>query len=102
MSNLYELRFKDKKRLARHIGLVNNRRRLPGAGFIPTLINNIAPADEFLKARLQSVSIVDSNTPSTSSMVPIPGNDDSIVCINFYCYLLSRAALAGKIDFVFL
>lgn len=102
MANIHDLRFRDKKRLTRFIGLVNHRKRLPGAGFIPTLINNIAPADEFQKARLQSVGIIDSNVSSTSSMIPIPGNDDSIVCINFYCYLLSRAALAGKIDFVFL
>ena len=102
MLNIYNLRFRDKKKLARFIGLINHRKRLPGACFIPTLINNIAPADEFLKAKLQSVGIVDSNVSSTSLMVPIPGNDDSIVCINFYCYLLSRAILAGKIDFVFL
>jgi len=102
MANIHDLRFRDKKRLARFIGLVNHRKRLPGAGFVPTLINNNAPADEFQKARLQSVGIIDSNVSSLSSMIPIPGNDDSIVCINFYCYLLSRAALAGKIDFVFL
>lgn len=102
MANIHDLRFRDKKRLARFIGLVNHRKRLPGAGFVPTLIDNIAPADEFQKARLQSVGIIDSNVSSTSSMIPIPGNDDSIVCINFYCYILSRAALAGKIDFIFL
>jgi small subunit ribosomal protein S2 len=102
MANIHDLRFRDKKRLARFIGFVNHRKRLPGAGFIPTLIDNIAPADEFQKARLQSVGIIDSNVSSLSSVIPIPGNDDSIVCINFYCYILSRAALAGKIDFVFL
>jgi len=102
MLNRYELRFRDKKRLARFFGFVNHRKCLPGAVFVPTLINNVAVSDEFLKARLQSVGIVDSNVPSTSLMVPIPGNDDSFICVNFYCYLLSRAVLAGKIDFVFL
>lgn len=102
LSNTYDLRFRDKKRLARFLGLVNNRKRLPGAGFIPTLINNDAPADEFQKAHLISIGIIDSNVSSSSSVIPIPGNDDSIVCVNFYCYILSRAALAGKIDFVFL
>jgi len=102
MLNKYKLRFKDIKRLVHFFGLVNHRKCLPGACFIPTLINNIGVSEEFLKARLQSVGIVDSNVPSTSLMIPIPGNDDSAICVNFYCYLLSRAIFAGKIDFVFL
>ena len=97
-----EWRCIEKKRLARFFGFVNHRKRLPGACFVPTLINNIAVSDEFSKARLQSVGIVDSNVSSTSLMVPVPGNDDSFVCVNFYCYLLTRAIFAGKIDFVFL
>jgi ribosomal protein S2 len=28
----------------------------------------------------------------------VPGNDDSALCVNFYCYLLSRAILVGKLD----
>jgi len=103
MLNNHELRFKDKKRLARFFGFVNHRKRLPGACFVPTLLNNnIAASDEFQKARLQSVGIVDSNVPSTSLVIPIPGNDDSFICVNFYCYLLCRAIFVFIIDFVHL
>jgi hypothetical protein len=33
--------------------------------------------------------------------MPVPGNDDSSVCVNFYCYLLSRSLLSGKVLFVY-
>jgi hypothetical protein len=29
--------------------------------------------------------------------LPIAGNDDSLVCLNYYCYLVSRNAVFGKI-----
>jgi len=102
MLNKHQLRFKDKKRMARFFGLVNHRRRLPGAGFAPTILNNLGAVEEFLAGRLPCVGIVDSNVPSSNLMIPVPGNDDSGVCINFYCYILSRSLLAGKINFVFL
>jgi len=102
MLNKHELRFKDKKRMARFFGLVNHRKRLPGAGFAPNMLSNLSAAEEFLAGRLPCVGIVDSNVPSSNLMIPIPGNDDSGVCINFYCYILSRGLLAGKINFVFL
>jgi len=102
MLNKHYLRFKDKKRMTRFFGLINHRKRLPGAGFAPTVLNNLAAVEEFLAARLPCVGIVDSNVPSTNIMIPVPGNDDSAICINFYCYILSRSLLSGKLNFVFL
>lgn len=102
MLNKHELRFKDKKRMARFFGLVNHRKRLPGAGFSPSVLNNLGAVEEFLAGRIPCVGVVDSNVPSSNLMIPIPGNDDSAICINFYCYILSRGLLAGKINFVFL
>jgi hypothetical protein len=60
----------------------------------------LGPVDEFLAARLPCVGIVDSNVPSWNILMPVPGNDDSSVCVNFYCYLLSRSLLSGKVMFV--
>jgi small subunit ribosomal protein S2 len=102
MENQHELRFRDRKRLFRFFGLINHRKRLPGAGFVPDVLNNLHAVEEFITARLPCVSIIDSNVPSTSSLIPIPGNDDSSICINFYCYILSKSIFAGKVNFVFL
>lgn len=101
MRNKYKMRFRDKKRLASFFGLVAHRRRLPAAGFVPSVLDNLGPVDEFLAARLPCVGIIDSNVPSWNVLMPVPGNDDSSICINFYCYLLSRSLLAGKVYFVY-
>jgi len=100
MKDKYKLRFKDKKRLASFFGLVIHRRRLPAAGFVTSVLDNLGPVDEFLTARLPCVGIIDSNVPSWNILMPVPGNDDSSICVNFYCYLLSRSLLAGKVSFV--
>jgi len=102
MLNKHYLRFKDKKKMARFYGFVNHRKRLPGGAFTPTVLNNMAAVQEFTAGRLPCIGIVDSNVPSISIMVPVPGNDDSYVCVNFYCYMLSRSLLAGKVDFVYM
>jgi len=51
------------------------------------------------------MGIIDSNILSWGITLPIPGNDDSIMCLNFYCYIFTRAVLQGKIknsiDFIF-
>lgn len=101
MRNKYKLRFRDKKRLANFFGLVMHRRRLPAAGFVTSVLDNLGPVDEFLAARLPCVGIVDSNVPSWNILMPVPGNDDSSICVNFYCYLLSRSLLSGKVSFVY-
>jgi 16S rRNA C1402 (ribose-2'-O) methylase RsmI len=31
--------------------------------------------------------------------IPIPGNDDSFQCINFYCYLVSKLIISKKFYF---
>jgi hypothetical protein len=53
-----------------------------------------------LSASIPTIGIVDSNTLSWSVTVPIPGNDDSLECINFYCFLFSKIILATKSAFL--
>ncbi len=97
LRNRHKLRFKDKKRLASYFGFVLHRRRFPGAGFITSVLDNLGPVDEFMAASVPCVGIVDSNVPSWNILLPVPGNDDSAICVNFYCYILARAVLAGKL-----
>lgn len=97
MRNRHKLRFRDKKKLASFFGLINHRIRPPSAGFVPSVLDNLGPVDEFLAAKLPCVGIVDSNVPSWDILMPVPGNDDSAICVNFYCYLVTRSLLAGKL-----
>lgn len=101
MRNRYKLRYRDKKRLASYFGLALHKRRIPAAGFVPSVLDNIGPVDEFLAGRIPCVGIIDSNVPSWNVILPVPGNDDSSICVNFYCYLFARSLLAGKVKFVF-
>lgn len=41
------------------------------------------------------IAIVDSNSNPDGIDYPVPGNDDSIKAINFYCNLIAEASLAG-------
>jgi hypothetical protein len=47
------------------------------------------------------VGIVDSNTLSWDVLSPIPGNDDSVKCINFYSYLFSKVIMVNKVSFLY-
>jgi hypothetical protein len=96
--NRYKLRQTDKKKLMGFLGMLQHRRRIPFAGFIPNVLDNILPVDEFKVGLIPLVGIVDSNVLSADISLPVPGNDDSMICINYYCYMLTRVIFAGKIN----
>jgi len=54
--------------------------------------------NEFYSAQINYVIIVDSNYSSGGHLLPIAGNDDSIACINFYCYFFATYILNFKIS----
>jgi ribosomal protein S2 len=42
------------------------------------------------------MAVVDSNVLSWNISIPLPGNDDSVLCLNYYCFLVSRSILYSK------
>jgi len=96
---IYEFRHSDRKRLSGLIGFLFYRKRLPGALFLPSVRDCEIAADEFASANIPTVGIVDSNVLSWTVTVPVPGNDDSFQCINFYCYLVSKLIISKKFYF---
>lgn len=54
--------------------------------------------NEASKLGLPVVAVVDSNSDPDNITYPVPGNDDAIRSIRFYCELFSEAALAGIQD----
>ena len=53
---------------------------------------------EAIKLKVPIVAVVDSNSNPDNIDYPIPGNDDAIRSIRFYCSLFADAALAGIRD----
>ena len=50
---------------------------------------------EATKLGIPTIAIVDTNTDPTTVTYPIPGNDDGLRAIEFYCDLVSQTVLAG-------
>ena len=98
---LYDFRHSDRKRLSGLIGFLFYRKRLPGTLFLPAVKDCEIAADEFASANIPTVGIVDSNVLSWTVTIPIPGNDDSFECINFYCYLVSKLIISKKMHHMF-
>lgn len=53
---------------------------------------------EAVKLGVPVVAVVDSNSDPDNIDYPVPGNDDAIRSIRFYCHLFAEAALAGIQD----
>lgn len=70
--------------------------RRPGGGFVPTFLDNQIIVNEFAKSNIPFITLVDSNIISTSIFIPFPSNDDSSLCVNFFCYLISKSIFIGK------
>lgn len=97
---IYDFRHSDRKRLSGLIGFLFYRKRLPGTLFLPAVKDCEIAADEFAAANIPTVGVVDSNVLSWTVSMPIPGNDDSFQCINFYCYLVSKLIISKKFQFI--
>lgn len=72
--------------------------RKPGGGFIPTFLDNLRIVDEFAISDIPFITLIDSNIKSNDVMIPIPSNDDSIQCILFFTYLITRNIFISKVS----
>jgi small subunit ribosomal protein S2 len=103
--NKYGLRYRDEKKVGQITGFLNTRGVIPGLIFLSNILQTGKVLDEINSLKIPCMGIIDSNILSWGITLPIPGNDDSIMCLNFYCYIFTRAVLQGKIknsiDFIF-
>jgi len=93
----YLFRYMDKRKIAAFYGFLRYRRRIPGLGFFPTYFDNIHAIEEFVLSSIISIGIVDSDVPSGDVFIPLPSNDDSWACINFFTFLVSKTIYGRKI-----
>jgi hypothetical protein len=73
---------------------------MPGGGFVPTVLDNPNVIDEFALSRTPFLTLIDSNVRSLGVYIPVPSNDDSIQCVNFFSFLISKAILINKFFFL--
>jgi small subunit ribosomal protein S2 len=67
--------------------------------FINTLDNVLAPHGAVFDANkmlIPTVGIVDSNCDPNMITYPVPGNDDTVAAVQFYCKVFKEAILRGK------
>jgi len=79
------------------IGFLARFKRVPGCGFIPIVFDSLTAVDEFACSLVPSISIADSNFNSIDIMIPLAGNDESIICLNFFTYFITRIIFLGKL-----
>jgi len=95
--NKYRFRHRDKLKMLGYFGFLNHRGRFPGMGFVTSTISSWKSISEFWVISIPCAAVVDSNTLSWNVSLPIAGNDESLVCLNYYCFLVSRNIIFAKI-----
>lgn len=82
------------------VGYLFSRKRIPGFGFLPMARQCHSAIDEFYCSSIITCGVVDSDVSSVGITLPIPGNDDSYACINFYSFLISKYVIQYKLRFI--
>jgi small subunit ribosomal protein S2 len=86
---------RERDKLDRSLGGIKDMGGLPDIVFvIDTNKEDIAVA-EANKLGIPVVGVIDSNSDPKGIDYPIPGNDDSIRAINFYCDMIAGSVLSG-------
>lgn len=93
----YKMRHRDKLKMLSYFGFLNHRGRFPGMGFVTSTLASWNAVSEFWVITIPCAAVVDSNTLSWNVSLPIAGNDESLICLNYYCFLVSRNIIYYKI-----
>src|SRR5256714_6040596 len=86
---------RDRDKLERALGGIKEMGGLPDILFVIDTTKEAIAVQEANKLRIPVVAILDSNSSPDGIAYPIPGNDDAMRAIHFYCELVSGAVLDG-------
>ncbi len=89
-------REKDMKRLGKSLDGIKNMESLPGAIFIVDPVQEMTSVLESRRMEIPVVAICDTNCDPDLIDYPIPGNDDAIRAVRFFCKLIADSVLEGK------
>lgn len=91
------MRYRDKLKLLSYFGFLNYCWRFLGMGFIFLIIIFWKVVSEFWILVIFCVVVVDLNILLWNVLFFIVGNDDFLVCLNYYCYLVFINVVYGKV-----
>ena len=86
---------RDRDKLERALGGIKEMGGLPDILFVIDTNKEAIAVREANTLRIPVVAILDSNSSPDGIAYPIPGNDDAMRAIHFYCDLVSAAVLDG-------
>ena len=86
---------RDAHKLQRSLGGIREMGGTPDVLIVIDVLKEQLAVKEANKLGIPVVAILDSNADPEGVDYPIPGNDDAIRAINFYCDLFAQAALSG-------
>jgi len=101
ISKFYNLKKKEKKFISRFSGILRTKRKVPFGVFIMRLNEmGVKVSAECGAAKVVSTSLVDSDSYGEGVMIPVPGNDDSLICVLFFMRFLANLIFAGKMKYM--
>lgn len=86
---------RDRDKLERALGGIKEMGGLPDILFVVDTNKEAIAVQEANKLKIPVVAVLDSNSDPEGIDYPIPGNDDAMRAIHFYCDLVSSAVLDG-------
>jgi len=78
-----------------NLGGIANMGGLPDIVFVVGGKENMIAIEEAKRLGIQIIAIADTNFDPTGITYPIPGNDDAVKSIEFYCDMISQAVIEG-------
>ncbi len=86
---------RDTDKLNLSLGGIKDMGGLPAIIFVIDTNKESIAIEEAKVLGIPVVAVIDSNSSPDNITYPIPGNDDALRAIEFYCDLIANAALAG-------
>ncbi len=86
---------REHEKLDRSLGGIKDMGGLPDIIFVLDTNKESIAVAEANKLGIPVIGVLDSNSNPTGIDYPIPGNDDSIRAISFYCDMISGSVLSG-------
>jgi len=86
---------REREKLQRALGGIKEMGALPDIMFVIDTNKEAIAIKEANKLNIPVVGVIDSNSDPEGITFPIPGNDDAIRSISFYCDLVACAVLDG-------
>lgn len=86
---------REHEKLDRSLGGIKDMGGLPDIVFVLDTNKESIAVAEANKLGIPVIGILDSNSDPDGIDFPIPGNDDSIRAINFYCDMIAGSVLSG-------